>query len=315
MSEERVWPLDEETLALFASKAKQQGDPGAWQVGNANGVKVRRVMQVIRDLARRPVNELRLLDLACGEGVYAIEAALRGVQVTAIDGRTERMDQGRRAAERLGLTTLRFEQNDVRQVSVASHGEFDVVLFLGILYHLDVPDVFHVLQSISEMCRHLLIIDTRFCLHPDTEVQFEGLLYRGERVREHGDHDPESIRRSRLLASLDNTFSFIFGKHSLLRVLNEVGFTSVYECHVPLEPRKAGHRITVAAAKGPKVRISSYPWVNDKTEEEIAEALGAVSEDSASPGSNGSRLKRWGKAMVNRILRPLGLELRRTRRT
>jgi hypothetical protein len=59
MSEERVFTLDQETMEMFASKGIQSGS--ASQKGNANGLKVRRVMQLIRDLA-------------CGEGVYAIEA-------------------------------------------------------------------------------------------------------------------------------------------------------------------------------------------------------------------------------------------------
>jgi 2-polyprenyl-3-methyl-5-hydroxy-6-metoxy-1,4-benzoquinol methylase len=74
--------------------------------------------------------------------VYAIEAALRGTRVLAVDGRTERMCHGAEIAARLGLTNLTFEQNDVRNMSVESHGEFDIVYFLGILYHLNVPECF-----------------------------------------------------------------------------------------------------------------------------------------------------------------------------
>jgi hypothetical protein len=45
MSTERVYPLDSDTLELFASKGSQ-GDCHTPQMGNANGVKVRRVMQI-----------------------------------------------------------------------------------------------------------------------------------------------------------------------------------------------------------------------------------------------------------------------------
>ena len=34
-------------------------------------------MQLIRDVSQRPFEQLRILDFACGEGVYSIEAALR----------------------------------------------------------------------------------------------------------------------------------------------------------------------------------------------------------------------------------------------
>jgi SAM-dependent methyltransferase len=311
MPMEIVQPLDAETLELFASKGKE-GGPGIPQVGNANGVKVRRVIQIIRDLAKQPMEDLRVLDLACGEGVYAIETALRGTKVLAIDARTERMDKGAQAAKRLGLTNLQFKQDDVRQVTVASYGEFDVVYFLGILYHLDVPDVFHVLENIYGICRKLVIIDTHVCLLPRGEVQYKGRTYKGAKHREHDDADPDPVRRSRLLASLDNTFSFQFTKESLVRLLNDTGFTLVCECHVPLEPFKPSNRITLVAIKGTRVEISAYPWVNDKTEEEIEATLRSLEQTrTPKPRGNLSGIKRYLQTIVNGTLRPLGYEIRR----
>ena len=100
--EERVHPLDPEALAVFAAKGREAG-PGAPQTGPANGLKVRRVLQLTRDLAGRPLAGLRILDLGCGEGVYAIEAGVRGAEVLAVDARTERMGLGAACAARHGL--------------------------------------------------------------------------------------------------------------------------------------------------------------------------------------------------------------------
>jgi hypothetical protein len=58
MATETVHPLDPETLDLFAAKGTQ-GGPGIPQVGNANGVKVRRVMQIVSDLTKMPFEQLR----------------------------------------------------------------------------------------------------------------------------------------------------------------------------------------------------------------------------------------------------------------
>jgi SAM-dependent methyltransferase len=262
-------PLDDEALALFARKGRE-GGPSVPQAGEANGVKVRRVMQLIQDLAPRPFAELRILDLGCGEGVYAIEAALRGAQVLAIDARTERMDEGAACAKRHGLTNVRFVQEDVRRVSRATHGEFDVVLLLGLLYHLDDP--VPVLERLRDVCARLLVVDTLVSLAPDAEVRG----YRGERVREHADDDPEGVRRSRVLKSIDNAMSFRLAKESLVRALRDVGFTTVLECHAPLEPGKAADRVTLAAVKGEPVRLGTYPWVNGTSEEEIARRIGAM---------------------------------------
>lgn len=321
MPSETVRPLDSEALELFAAKGTDGGRMGDPQSGIGNGVKVRRVIQSVRDLATRPFDELRVLDLACGEGVYAIESALRGAEVLAIDGRNERMDKGAEIAKRLGLTNLQFELKDIRQVTATSHGTFDVVYFLGILYHLDVPDVFQVLENVYEMCKELLIIDTHVSPNPETETHYKGRAYKGAKYREHGDKDTDSVRRSRVMSSLDNTFSFFFTKDSLVRLLNDVGFTSVLECNVPTEPFKPKDRISLVAAKGTPVKISTYPWVNDKGEEEIERVLASAvattraglwrtSESSESMGA-GVKIKLLIRSAVNRILRPLGFEIRR----
>ena len=71
------------------------------------------------------------------------------------------------------------------------------------------------------------------------------------------------MRRGRVLRSIDSTFAFRFTRQSLVRVLHDMGFASVLECHAPPEPGKPEHRITVAAVKGERVSISTYPHVNE----------------------------------------------------
>lgn len=266
-------PLDDEALALFARKGRE-GGPNVPQAGEANGVKVRRVMQIVADLAPKPFPNLRILDLGCGEGVYAIEAGLRGAHVLAIDARTERMDAGAACAKRHGLGNVRFAQEDVRAVSRATHGEFDVVLLLGILYHLDDPVA--LLERVRDLDARLVVVDTLVTLAPDTESRG----YRGQLVREHADDDGADLRRSRVLKSIDNTFSFRFTRESLVRALADTGFTTVVECHAPLEPGKAADRVTLAALKGEPVRLATYPWVNGASEEEIARRIGAMERGS-----------------------------------
>jgi 2-polyprenyl-3-methyl-5-hydroxy-6-metoxy-1,4-benzoquinol methylase len=266
MSEERVHPLDAEALALFARKGWEAG-PGAPQTGLANGVKVRRIMQITRDLSSRPFEALRILDVGCGEGVYAIEAGLRGARVVALDARTERMDLGAACAARHGIRSVRFIQDDVRHVTRQAYGEFDVVYMLGLLYHLDVPDVFAVLENIYHVCTAMLVVDTLISLTAEREVTWRDRVYRGQRCREHDDDDSPAMRRRRVLRSIDNTFSFRFTRESLIRALQASGFTSVFECHGPLEPGKAEDRITVVAIKGVPVVLSTYPWVNHSDEE------------------------------------------------
>jgi tRNA (mo5U34)-methyltransferase len=141
MTKESIHKLDADALNLFARKGTE-GGPNVPQAGQANGVKVRRIMQITRDLAPRPFDKLRVLDLGCGEGCYAIEAGLRGAKVLAVDARTQRMDHGAACAKRHGLGNVQFVQGDVRRLSRQTYGPFDVIYFLGLMYHLDAPDVF-----------------------------------------------------------------------------------------------------------------------------------------------------------------------------
>ena len=268
MTEERVHRLDDEALRLFARKGAEAG-PDAPQIRLENGLKVRRIMQITRDLSGRSFEELRILDRGCGEGVYTIEAGLRGAEVVALDARNQRMEQGAACAIRQDLENVRFVQEDVRRVTREAFGSFDAVYFLGLLYHLDAPDVFSVLENVASLCTRLLIVDTLISPATETEVEWRGETYPGKRFREHGDEDADEVRRSRVLKSIDNTFSFRFTRESLLKALQAAGFTSVYECRVPLEPGKADDRVTLAALRGAPVVVSTYPWVNGRSEAEI----------------------------------------------
>jgi SAM-dependent methyltransferase len=264
--------LDAEALALFARKGLEAG-PDAPQVGEANAVKVRRVMQLTADLGPRPFERLRILDLGCGEGVYAIEAGLRGAEVVALDARTERMEEGAAVAARHGLDKVSFGQEDVRHLSRETHGDFDVVYCLGLLYHLDAPDAFGVLERVFELCGRLLLVDTLISVEPQLEVRHRDGVYQGQRVREHEEDDPPEVRRGRLLRSIDNAFAFRFTRTALVAALGDVGFSSVLECHAPAEPGKAADRVTIAALKGEARPIATYPWVNELSEAEIERRL------------------------------------------
>ncbi|MFH1062762.1 MAG: class I SAM-dependent methyltransferase [Candidatus Omnitrophota bacterium] len=303
MSAECVYPLDNETLELFAGTQNPQGF-------NPNAVKIRRIMQITRDLAKKPFDQLKILDLACGQGVYAIEAALRGAKVLAIDARTERMNQGIKIAESLKLKNLKFEQVDVREVNLALKGSFDVVFFLGILYHLDKSDIFTVLKNIYDICQEFMIIDTHISLNGEQTVEYKGQIYYGKQVREHDNRDSADIRRNRLLSSLDNEMSFWFTKQSLFKLLNDLGFTSVCECMVPLEPLKPQDRISLIAFKGEPVKISAYPWINGKSEDEIKRIL-ADAEDMSRGKNKKTGVKGFIKSLINGILNWFGLEIRR----
>lgn len=302
--------LDEASMSVFGIKG--QGSPRfPGQVDrellNGNAVKVRRVIQLTQDIARKPAHELRLLDLACGDGVYSIEIGLRGAQVLAVDGRNDRMQHGAACAQTNGLTNVRFEQIDVRHLTRASHGTFDIIYNLGILYHLDVPDLFTWLENLYDMCDHAMIIDTHIARLGLNQATHKGRTYRGMKSEEHKETDTQEQKQGRTYLSLDNPYNFVFTRDSLMQLLADVGFTSVSEVGVPFEPYKHADRVTFLACKGQPVKLSTYPAINGMTEAEIASDLTPKNAPAAPKPKQKSLLKRVARKVFNTV----GLEVRR----
>lgn len=241
-------------------------------------LKLRRVRQLVSDLVPRPASELRVLDLGALEGLYGIELALSGAEVVFIEGRDAAAERIRFASAALSLDRVSVHTQDVRQLSIAEHGEFDVVLCLGLLYHLGADEVLALLQRIRSVCRGVLVLDTHIALDDDELASFpddafwidprvalsgirnvdvDGRTYRGRDYRE---HHPEASHEDRLhasWASLSRDTSFWPTKPSLLNALVASGFTTVLECSVPPLIGLPPDRVTLVAVPGDPVRLTS----------------------------------------------------------
>jgi 2-polyprenyl-3-methyl-5-hydroxy-6-metoxy-1,4-benzoquinol methylase len=254
--------------AIRAEHAELVARHGAWTAHNirlAEGfytispepsgdeVKLRRVVQVVCDLFPSGVAGLRILDLACLEGMYAIELARRGADVVAIEGREANLAKARFAARVLGLDGIDFQLGDVRNLSRERHGEFDVVLCLGILYHLAAADVFPFVERLRDVARRALVIDTAIAVGGREELAYGGRTYNGRTLFEHDPQSTDEERLEALWSSLDNPSAWAPTRPSLTRLLAASGFTSVHECCVPAEPWKTADRVTLLALKGKPV--------------------------------------------------------------
>ena len=214
-----------------------------------------RIMQVVSDFAQRPLDQLHVLDLACLEGGYSMELAKRGSRVTGIEGRRSNLANAETERLRLGLNNLSFVQDDVRNLSKTKYGEFDAVLCLGILYHLDVPDVFELLESVFEVCRDFAIVDTLISEAPLHNVDYQGVSYSGWYYTEYANEPSLEEQEQSSWASIGNQRSFWLTRPSLYNALARVGFTSVYECHNPPVTDLSTDRITLVATKRQKQQL------------------------------------------------------------
>jgi tRNA (mo5U34)-methyltransferase len=123
----------------------------------------------------------RALDIGCNAGFYSFELARRGAEVLAVDHDDHYLAQARWARDRLGFG----DRVEIRRLSVYDLARisetFDVVLFMGVLYHLRYPLL--ALDLVTERVRGRLILQTltipgplRKETPPDVDMDHRGRL-------------------------------------------------------------------------------------------------------------------------------------------
>lgn len=80
-----------------------------------------------------------VLDIGCNAGFYSIEMAMRGAAVLGIDSNTHYLRQAQWSADQFGVSgSVEFRNMQVYDLAKLDR-KFDLVLFLGVLYHLRYP--------------------------------------------------------------------------------------------------------------------------------------------------------------------------------
>jgi SAM-dependent methyltransferase len=144
----------------------------------------------------------RLVDLGAGHGLHSVRAADFGWDVTAVDARVARFRDDRRVT---------WIQGDVRDFEVEG---FDLVLCLGLFYHLTLDDQ---LRLLDRCAGTPLLLDTHVATRPRPELSDEVVEkgYAGRWYAEVADTN---------MSSWGNPRSFWPTPESLYRMLHERGF-------------------------------------------------------------------------------------------
>ncbi|MDT8321398.1 MAG: class I SAM-dependent methyltransferase [Xanthomonadales bacterium] len=167
---------------------------------------------------------LSALDLACHQGWFALKMAQAGFsRVLGVDARASHVADSRLIADIYGLDRLSFEQGDIHELQPGTLGRFDVVLMLGLLYHLENP--VGALRACRALCKGLCIIETQIVPGMTGVVDYGSYQYVRPLKGSFGiidetedTHGPEaSITGICLVPSLE----------ALLWLLRKVGFTEV----------------------------------------------------------------------------------------
>lgn len=105
---------------------------------------------------------LRALDLGARDGFFSFELERRGAEVLAVDYFPPELT-GFPVASRLLGSRVSYLHENLYRLDPARHGTFDIVLFLGLLYH--VPDPIGALRIIRSLCRSRMYLETLIIDH------------------------------------------------------------------------------------------------------------------------------------------------------
>ncbi len=93
------------------------------------------------------------VDVGCGVGYFSKFLHERGLQVVAVDGREENVKEGQRRHPEISFLT-----RDVEDPALPQIGAFDLVLCVGLLYHLENP--FRAIRNLHALTSKLLIVES-----------------------------------------------------------------------------------------------------------------------------------------------------------
>jgi tRNA (mo5U34)-methyltransferase len=121
----------------------------------------------------------RALDIGTSDGYFAFELEKRGAEVVAIDFVPETYSGFATARKILG-SGVDYRMDNVYNLTPESYGAFDVVLFLGVLYHLRKPlAALDAIRSVTREGAQLfvgtMLIDEYFLLPDGTTTTLDAL--------------------------------------------------------------------------------------------------------------------------------------------
>jgi SAM-dependent methyltransferase len=150
---------------------------------------------------------LRVLDLGCNAGFWSLRGIEAGCDfVLGIDGRSMHIEQAKLVFEVRGVDPRRyaFREANLFELRPAELGTFDVVLCLGLLYHVSKP--MSLMELIDATGASAVVIDTSVSLAPASALEIH--------------HEPVSDPR----AAVDYGLVMLPTKQAVVDLVAQFGF-------------------------------------------------------------------------------------------
>ena len=149
----------------------------------------------------------RVLDLGCNAGWWSLKAIEAGADyVLGVDGRRMHVEQSEFVFGVKGVDGDRhdFVQANLFDLDFRRYGEFDVVLCLGLLYHISKP--IDLMERIHPVSRDLLVVDT--AITPAKRSIFEVRRDSLEEARDAVDYELVLVPSARAVHDLTYQFGY-----------------------------------------------------------------------------------------------------------
>jgi len=139
---------------------------------NRQEQRARYVFEPLRRAFGGSLSGKRVLDLGCNAGYFALGAVSLGCDfVLGLDARQFHVEQANFvfAAKEIERSRYRFKAQDVDDIDIGSEGPFEIVLCLGLLYH--VSDPAGLVERIARINPQVLVVDTTLLPLPGSVLQ------------------------------------------------------------------------------------------------------------------------------------------------
>jgi SAM-dependent methyltransferase len=187
------------------------------------------LLRPVLDKLKREMRLQTALDVGCGLGTFAAVLKDLGFQVVAVDGREENIEEARHRHQGID-----FKMGDVEDSMTSNLGSFDLVLCVGLLYHLESP--LRAIRNLQRVTGTVMLIES-MCIDETKPT----LL-----LREEGPTEDQGLRH----------IAFYPSEACLTKMLYVAGFPFVYRFtqlpehpHFQAPPRRV--RTLLAASKTP----------------------------------------------------------------
>lgn len=167
-----------------------------------------------------------VLDVACNCGGFSFAAASHEADsVLGIDIVDHYIEQATFIKDALALPQVSFRQMDVDDVAESTVGRFDVVLCLGLLYHLESPVT--TMRRLAAVTNRVMLVDTNTLPLPPRKGPFFDRPLWAMEVPPPPAADSVDSTTNRWRAAADQPIQFNPTETAIVELLRALGFLSV----------------------------------------------------------------------------------------